>query len=94
MVTAYHVWHSCVATKDDTVKISVMAVTTVMRITVITTMSVKVLAPTAAIGSVMSVMAAMSITLLVVTALRPDAHNESFCIRLPLVCWQKTAASR
>lgn len=93
-MTLYNVWHSCGASKDDTVKISVMGVTTVMRITVMTTMSVKVPVATAATGSVMSVMAAMSITLLVVMASRPDAHNEGFCIRLRLVCRQKTAASR
>lgn len=94
MVMVCNVWHSCVASKDDTVKISVMAVTTVMRITVMTTMSVKVPVATAATGLVMSVMTVMSITMLVVTAPRPDAHNEGFCIRLRPVCRQKTAASR
>lgn len=93
MVTVYNVWHSCVDSKDDMLKISVMAVTTVMRITVMATMSVKVLLVTAVAGSVMSVMTAVSITALVVMTLRPDAHSEGFCIRLLLVCRQKTAAS-
>lgn len=77
-----------------TVKISVMAITTVMRVTVMTTMNVKVPLATAATGLVMSVMTEMSITVLVVTTLRPDAHSDGFCIRLLLVCRQKTAASR
>lgn len=45
-----------------TVKISVMAVTTAMRVTVMTTMSVKVPVATAAIDSVMIVTMVMSIT--------------------------------
>lgn len=77
-----------------TVEFSIMAATTVMRITVMTVMSVKVPAATADAGFVMSVMTAMSTAALVVTALRPDAHSTGFCIRLRLVCRQKTAASR
>lgn len=57
-------------------------------------MSVKVLVETELTGSVMSVMTVMTIRVLVVTVLRPDAHSEGFCIRLQLVCRQKTAASR
>lgn len=57
-------------------------------------MSVKVLVETELTGSVISVMTVMSIRVLVVTVLRPDAYSEGFCIRLQLVCRQKTAASR
>lgn len=77
-----------------TVKISVMAVTTALIVTVMTIMSIKVLVATAALNSVTIVTMVMSITVLVVTVLRPDAHSEGFGIRLQLVCRQKTAASR
>lgn len=48
-------------------------------------MSIKVPMETEGTGSVMSVMTVMSIRVLVVTALRPDAHSEGKCIRLQLV---------
>lgn len=76
------------------VEISVTAVMTVMRVMVMTTMSVKVPVATAAPRSTMSVMRMMSTTALVVMALGSDAHSEGFCIRLQPVCRQKTAASR